>query len=506
MKKILSLLIAIFVTAAHAQETCPPPEEKVLVVFGNGILTTQDGALRSLDVLQEALGPTFNNQKLSYDLAYNYTDGAFLDLLQSTVQVLSQFDSQVMAWLNHIQLAPGWFNNVLQRLYVAAYTVNAPELIDHVAKYEQAIHRGQKVLVVSHSQGNLYVNEARKLLQAVVTDEQMKSFSIFGVATPANNVGGARGPYFTNHRDIILLTLGALPQNWALHHAYGTLADDVARVPAHSFVDTYMSANYDMRPSLILGIEGQLSSLSSHKAPAPVCENYRKQFIGLLVGSYSGKCNGTVGSASLDKNALVSFPNGTVDLSGPNVAVGSVSRQLVNTSNVGDNRGIGLQADEVGGAWSITGDFEQLMRNLLPMDCHRSTDSPSSSIAAPVDIAAKASQLLHGYRGGFPASRCTVLNKATSQYITPAGWQPVAMNGTTLSIGATDYNLTAGRISEFVAITPALSFSPVDYEPQFSFDSQLVDGSHLFFTYKSIKGLRVFMYDTPTFLTTCNLN
>ena len=507
MKKLLLSLIIALVTSAQAQEICPVPEEKILVVFGNGILTSEENSRDSLNILAAALGPTYNNQKLSYDLAYNYTDGALQDLLQSAVSVLVQFDSQVMAWLNHLQLMPDWFNLLSQKLFIANYTINAPELIDHVAKYKKAIQQGQKVLVVSHSQGNLYVNEAKKLLQAELTNEQMHSFSIFAVATPANNVGGDNAPYFTNHRDVILLVPGAMPTNWTLHDAAGSVMSNLERVQAHSFVDTYMSSDYDIKPALMIGIKGQLNSL---KDPVPICENYRKHFIGLLAGSYVGLCNGAPDSASIDDNAHASFPNGVVDLSGSNVAVGYVSRQLINTSSAGDNRNIGLSASNltggVGGAWSLAGDFQSLMRNSPPMSCDCKKDMALTTIPAPVDIAAKVSQLLRGYRGGFPANKCLQLNKVTNKYIDPVGWQPVSINGTTLSVAANDYDLTAGRISEFVAIPAAQSFSPVDYEPQFVFDSQLVGGNHLFFSYKSFKGLRNFVYDTPVLLTTCTLD
>ena len=488
MKNILILLIALFTTSVQAQDACPTPEEKILVVFGNGTLTSADAALRSLDALQEAIGPIHKNQKLSYDLAYNHADVDFADFLQSATQETAQFDSHVMAWINHIQGAPDWFNSLLQRLYVAIYTVNAPDLAAHVAKYQQAIIRGQRVLVISHAQGNLYVNEEKKLLRAALTPEQMNSFSILAVATPANNVGGKNAPYFTNHRDIILLAPGALPENWALHHAGGTLADDLPRLQAYDFVDTYMSMNYDMRPALILKIQEQLNNL---KVPMAVCDNYRKQFLGLLAGSYFGDCLGNPSSVvSIDKNAVVSFPDGIVDLSGPNVWV-NMSRKLINTNEF-DTRGINFSGTAVtgnaGGDWSSSGDFKKMG------GCNKSDRTPASAIPAPVDFAAKVAELLNGYRGGFPASRCVII-KSEKVLAQPVGWQAVAVNGTIVSIAGADHDMTGARISEILMMAPANGSEPNDYDPNFSFSADFVDGGKITIEYKSIKGMQLIAYE-----------
>ena len=90
------------------------------------------------------------------------------------------------------------------------------------------------------------------------------SFGIFGVATPANNVGGASSPYLTNHRDIILLVPGSLPSNWMLRNAVdGTLVDGLLpySVDAHSFVKTYMSYDFDISPAVIAGVQQEMGSL-----------------------------------------------------------------------------------------------------------------------------------------------------------------------------------------------------------------------------------------------------
>ena len=264
MKKIAIFFIAFsfICNNAFAEQNCQAAPEKFHVVFGNGILTTVEGARDSRDELKLNLGTSYAGQEIDYDLAYNYTNGAFIDLLQSFDQQLAQYTSQVLQWFYGIGIVPDWFNNLQQQILVTEYQINGPELTAHVEKYREAILQGQKVLVVSHSQGNFYVNQAKQILSSQQPSVPMGSFGIFGVATPANNVGGASSPYLTNHRDIILLVPGSLSSNWDLKNAVdGSLAEDRGRVLAHSFVDTYMSYDFDILPPIIEGVQLELGAL-----------------------------------------------------------------------------------------------------------------------------------------------------------------------------------------------------------------------------------------------------
>jgi hypothetical protein len=262
-KSLFLLFISLFLSInAHAQQSCEAAPENYKVIFGNGILTTPEGAATSRNNLRLNLGDSYNGQTITYDLAYNYSNNAFVDLIQSLDQQLTQYTSQALGWLYGVGVVPEWFNTMQQRLHNAEYQINAPELSTHVEKYKEAILQGQKVLLVSHSQGNFYANQAKQIMGSASPAVPMASFAIFGVATPANNVGGASAPYLTNHRDIILLVPGSLASNWTLRNvSNNAAADDRGRVIAHSFVDTYMNPNFDISPAVINGIKLQLSGL-----------------------------------------------------------------------------------------------------------------------------------------------------------------------------------------------------------------------------------------------------
>lgn len=265
MKRIARMMAAFCfwlpAVTGLADTTCEPVAEKYRVIFGNGILVSAENASASMAHLAIELGGSFNGRAIEYDLAYNHTEGPFADLLQAADQHLVQYDHQFMLWMHNLGLVPDWFLALHESLLQAHYQAAAPELEEHVRKYREAILQGQQVLVVAHSQGNFYANQARQMLASGQPAVPMESFGIHGIATPANNVGGAGGPYLTNHRDIILAVPGSLPANWRLGRSGGGNANDVGRVDAHSFDDTYLSLAYDVRPALLTGLRQRLGEL-----------------------------------------------------------------------------------------------------------------------------------------------------------------------------------------------------------------------------------------------------
>lgn len=259
---IISLILLLFCAwPARAEQRCVAADEAFRVVYGNGILATQEVASNGRTQLAEALGSSHNGQEIEFDLAYNHTEGPFSDLLQALDQHLAQYTRETLQWLHGIGAVPDWFMATQERLLLAHYQSNAPELTDHVGKYREAILQGRKVLVVSHSQGNFYANQARQILASGQPEVPMASFGIFSVATPANQVGGEGGPYLTNHRDIILMVPGSLTQNWLLTHSDGHVADDHSRIRAHGFIETYLATVFDARAALLAGIRQRLDQL-----------------------------------------------------------------------------------------------------------------------------------------------------------------------------------------------------------------------------------------------------
>lgn len=268
--KALLLTVPIMMSqfAFADSSLCVATPSKIRIVHVNGIATSITQAYDNLSSLTDAVGSSYNGQVVSYSLAYNYTDTVIADLLQSAAQVGLQFTSQVMQWMSGESGIPAWLQTILTNAAQGAYPLVASEAQDHVDKFRDAVLEGNTVLIVAHSQGNLYANEAYQMLQTQNPALPIAtSVGVYSVATPANNVAGQPAPYTTNNRDFISLVPGALPANLTLTDTNTGLAvpalglGTYTLIAAHSFIKTYLSYNYNARNTILAGINQSLSSL-----------------------------------------------------------------------------------------------------------------------------------------------------------------------------------------------------------------------------------------------------
>jgi len=117
-------------------------ERKTDVYFANGILTSPDTAKKNTILLQDSIINKFGMAtytktigEVSY--AYNQTANFGADSLETLLQKF------------------GW--DWLTNLFIPSHKT---DLSKQVTKYENSIKSGHRVLVVAHSQGNLYTYEA----------------------------------------------------------------------------------------------------------------------------------------------------------------------------------------------------------------------------------------------------------------------------------------------------------------------------------------------------------
>jgi hypothetical protein len=421
------------------------------------------------------------------------------DLYQSVQQAGLQWNSEIFNWINGIGIAPQWFVDWFKTYYLKATVIVAPELNEHVQKYSRAITSGQKVLVVSHSQGNFYVNEAKKLLTAQLTPQQMQSFGIFGVAVPADNVGGSTGPYYTNHRDFILTVPGSLPANWTLKRADGSSADNVGPIDAHLFNPTYISSDFDIKPVLLAGITAQLAALQSSPATGGGCDDYyRKHFISLVAGNYTGDC----GNPQLEQ--FVIAPGGTFSAAGKSLDVSGIEAQL-NLTQSFDANGIsivggydGTPANGATAEWLSDGLFKSggvspsVPTTALCFTTSTKLQVPPTYLPSKLDITQDVATLLAGYRRLFPKGTCAAI--ATNGVVTSLNSLPVYMSGTAINYGDASVDLLANRFQEEIFVLPghrAKGNSP-DYEPQFSYILTFQGNRRIQLLYKLDSGLTEF--------------
>ncbi len=231
------LALSSVVYGAGGQQ-CQPG---VVVFFGNGVWNDVENARLSKKVLQNRLNAYISGTNLdgsiTYGLAYNPSDGYLADLLETFAQDLQTDYSQFWNYLADWDIMPDSLQNKINAIAkeVDAAVVSAnPSVQEHIALYNQYLSEGNMVVLVAHSQGNLYGNIA----YLGINPRYITGFGIVSVANPDGYVAGG-GPYTTINEDIIIGSIPtALPQN--LDNFFGPINwGDIWG--GHNFIKSYMA-------------------------------------------------------------------------------------------------------------------------------------------------------------------------------------------------------------------------------------------------------------------------
>ncbi len=294
-----------------AQSAPPPcPDQGTVIYFGNGINKTAveaDAVARDdLPGLADEAGVT---GPVMFATAYNQTDGLFSDIIETLEQKAAEdsrftwfvMNNAIGYLLRGLDVPTGILDGLpggaafvaqLQTLInqlIADGSSQSSAFYDadvgqHAASYASDLRAGYRVIVVAHSQGNLYANAARARLVSLASGT-ITSFGIDAVATPAET--SADG-YVTSDSDLViglLRQLGrtVLPSNI---HVGPSLLDFLG----HGFEEIYINAQLPARAAVV-----SLLSTIAAKLPYPphVCTSEPPTGDPSLVGAdveYGGHC------------------------------------------------------------------------------------------------------------------------------------------------------------------------------------------------------------------------
>ena len=286
---ILICLFSICVKVS-ANEICSPTGYSVVTV--NGIFTDEKGAKYNKNQLSYKLAATYNNEPINIDYLYNQT---------------------------HLLGVGDLIDAVNQGLFDQKSDYDLVEMINDASQKVKT----QKLLLVSHSQGNFYANN----FYDKVADQQggvpSKSIGVYSVASPANRVAGG-GKYLTSDTDKVIASvvgrfIKILPPNIhiPLQEADGN---------GHSFSDVYLKYQSDRIISDIKSSLNNLKENDEQEADQPCISapeltiNHKIQ--GVLLNSADFVINNT-------KSATVYAAN---TLYNTTLAVGNVVKGLLATA------------------------------------------------------------------------------------------------------------------------------------------------------------------------------
>lgn len=184
----LTLIFTLFNTTLYADDNTNLCMERGTVFgFFNGVKTTRIEAQIAREYIRHTFGDrTENDEKIKYELFYNYTNG-FEDFVETFEQRLQEQDEilgnrfelffQVLhqegSWWEKItNIIPatadllGAISDDLQASILNALTeniANPPTIAnyaEHMSRIDNFVLEGKKLLFFAHSQGNLFVNSA----------------------------------------------------------------------------------------------------------------------------------------------------------------------------------------------------------------------------------------------------------------------------------------------------------------------------------------------------------
>lgn len=261
--------------------------------FFNGVRTTRAQAQAGLEELSGLLGNTYTDgSKIGYDLYYNHTgvgvkgSGSLEDFIETFTQ-RAQEDDAVLAsrWETFWEIASGEtktdsvigqltgsinalvalrdsLNATAKDQAIAALKnlVNTPPTLadyaEHRTRLDTHITQRERIILVAHSQGNLFMNAAYDYASGKVGADSVKAVHV----APASPT--LRGPYTLADKDLIIAGLRVFIGNTPQPNV--TLSN-VGDVTGHGFRETYLNPTLEAYPK----IKDQMSTAASAvKIPA----------------------------------------------------------------------------------------------------------------------------------------------------------------------------------------------------------------------------------------------
>ncbi|KAA1176101.1 hypothetical protein FWJ25_02925 [Marinobacter salinexigens] len=289
---VLSALVIFFTPfqavaqSLEARNLCR--ESGIIFAFFNGVQTTVGEANRALNEFRRIHGDERGDgENIRYEVMYNYTDG-FDDFVETFEQRVLEHE-QILAgryelaleiingggkwWEKLAELATtipdarddfmDWYQaKIVQTLTTLAG--NPPTLAnyaEHRSRLDTWIVEGKQLLLVAHSQGNLFANSAYSYASNKTDAESLKLVHI-APASPTLN-----GPHRLADKDLVI---NALRVSGSVASITNTIPGYLIRpaglngqkdILGHGLLEIYLNPALGIGSSVVQDIEAELASL-----------------------------------------------------------------------------------------------------------------------------------------------------------------------------------------------------------------------------------------------------
>ncbi|MFH0708643.1 MAG: hypothetical protein V2A75_00400 [Pseudomonadota bacterium] len=285
IKTLLILLIVIFIQLP-AYAIC---SKSYTVGFFNGVWNTYDQATTGRSELKKLIGDTYNNEPVKYEAFYNHTgdsvgSNGLQDLAETFIQRANEIDKSGQMgkrfeyfWEflgssepTFLDKLAGFLPNAAS-LFDSVYTAMTTKLVSiisfflsnppteadyaaHNARLDALATDGEKLMLVGHSQGNLFMNHAYDHILPIVTKERVVAAHI----APASPT--LRGDYVLANIDAVINLMRvqgitSVPENNL------PIPFSSTDVTGHTLIGTYLDGTRAGRATIKTMIESAMEKL-----------------------------------------------------------------------------------------------------------------------------------------------------------------------------------------------------------------------------------------------------
>lgn len=326
-----------------AAQTCDNKEERTVILV-NGVFTTEIDHIISMLDLEDAMREELPDLNVRVTASYNTHEIALTDLYESAEQLSDAGHVwDVATFILALHGRAGMNLNVggSGASYIREQDTQA--LIDAVN--DSVVTKGDRTLIVAHSQGSLFANDAYSRLPInSVMYRMMDSVGIYAVAPAAFEVrptNGTGNQYIKHDLDILTQLGIGLRKNIDVEVVRGSSTlrrpglvllppvipfaswkidfslDTMQAVKLHALT-TYISPSYNLRQRLFADIREQFSKL---KDPYPPCSNGPSPsnfttYLPSTLNGFSVTTNRCLGANDLTAGALTLDASGNYESSG----------------------------------------------------------------------------------------------------------------------------------------------------------------------------------------------
>jgi hypothetical protein len=310
---LFALLVALVLCPLHAQAQTAPCVLGYSVGFFNGVGNTESDAIDGRNALQAAIrqatgnnDDSYNDESVTYQLYYNHTGGSvgastMQDVAEVFIQRAQETDPSGFFSGNNFYLMweglsgqdiygntvatanNGPLTQFLQNFINSAVTSavsslsallsNPPTAADYAtqnAALDTQAAAGRKFLLIAHSQGNLFINQAYNHIFPTVGSTRVKAVHIAPASTTIN------GQYLLSSNDLIINPLRLQGGSTSVEPNNITIPISTGDAFGHTLVGTYLDETrngYAAVTALLTNGLGALSKGSCKVSLTPTATN-----------------------------------------------------------------------------------------------------------------------------------------------------------------------------------------------------------------------------------------